>query len=477
MELKEVDVAIIGAGTAGLNARREAERAGKSWVLIEGGPYGTTCARVGCMPSKLLIAAAEAAHEVAHAERFGVKVKQWEVDSRAVMARVRSERDRFVGFVVEDTEELPQAQRLRGWARFIAPDTLQVDDHTRVKAKSIVIATGSSPFIPPPFRPVRDAFLDNEQLFDLEQLPSSMAIIGSGVIGLELGQALHRLGVRVTIFDVSTHPGAFADPVMADKAKEIFAQELDMQLGYKLREVTKVEQGVKMSWQDAMGQDHEATFETGLIAAGRRPMLEGLNLEAAGLELDARGMPEINHYTMQVADKPIFIAGDANGELPLLHEASDEGRIAGYNAAHHPEVSSGIRRANMAVAFTSPQMASVGLRYSHLNPDEIVVGEVSYGNQGRARVMGQNSGLVRIYARRRDCVMVGAELLGPRMENMAHLLAWSIQQNLTVPQLLHMPFYHPVLEEGLRTALRDAAKKLKLVGQCPPQHFAFSPGM
>ena len=144
-----VDVAIVGAGTAGLNARREAEKAGKSWVLIESGPYGTTCARVGCMPSKLLIAAAEAAHHARHAKQFGVGTSV-QIDGVAVMKRVRKERDRFVGFVVEGTEKLPEEKRIRGRARFTGPTTLVVDDHTTVQAKTIVLATGSSPWTPPP---------------------------------------------------------------------------------------------------------------------------------------------------------------------------------------------------------------------------------------------------------------------------------------------------------------------------------------
>ena len=136
MRTVDVDIAILGAGTAGLNARREAEKAGRSWVLIESGPYGTTCARVGCMPSKLLIAAADAAHAARDAARFGVHAEGIRVDGRAVMERVRAERDRFAGFVVESTEALPADQRLRGTARFVGPTTLQVDDHTRVEARS-----------------------------------------------------------------------------------------------------------------------------------------------------------------------------------------------------------------------------------------------------------------------------------------------------------------------------------------------------
>src|SRR5512143_1193517 len=132
MEVKRVDVAVIGSGTAGLSARCAPEVAGALVVTIESGPYGTTCARVGCMPSKLLIAAADVAHEVAHAGTFGVRVPDGvRVDGPAVLERVRRERDRFVGFVLEGVEKIPVAQRVRGRARFLAPSVLAVDDHTR----------------------------------------------------------------------------------------------------------------------------------------------------------------------------------------------------------------------------------------------------------------------------------------------------------------------------------------------------------
>src|SRR5689334_22999262 len=129
----KVDVAVIGAGTAGLSAYRAAKAQGARTVMIEGGPYGTTCARVGCMPSKLMIAASEAAHAANHADAFGVRVGDVNIDGRAVMERVRRERDRFVGFVLDSVERMPAEDKLRGHARFTGPHTLQVDDHTTVE--------------------------------------------------------------------------------------------------------------------------------------------------------------------------------------------------------------------------------------------------------------------------------------------------------------------------------------------------------
>jgi len=201
MQHVKVDVAVIGAGTAGLAAYRAAVAAGKRAVIIEGGPFGTTCARVGCMPSKLLIAAAEAAHGVARWPAFGLRLDgPMRVDGRAVMARVRRERDRFVGFVLDGVDKIPARDRLIGYARFTGPHALEVTWPDGGVAFAVefgraVIATGSSPDLPPVLRAAGDRLIVNDDVFDWQDLPSSVAVFGPGVIGLELGQALHRLGV------------------------------------------------------------------------------------------------------------------------------------------------------------------------------------------------------------------------------------------------------------------------------------------
>ena len=476
MQTREVDVAIIGAGTAGLNARREVEKAGASPLLIESGPYGTTCARVGCMPSKLLIAAADVAHEVAGASRFGVEVGDVRVDGVAVLERVRRERDRFAGFVVDATEALPELQRLRGHARFTGPTTLEVDDHTRVKAKSVVVAVGSKPLVPPPFDTLERHVMVSDDVFELRDFPESLAVIGTGIIGLELGQALARLGVRVTLFNPFDQLGPFSDPRVVEVSRAVLSSELDLQLESQVLDASADENGVAIRWCDGAGEIREARFDKVLAAAGRRPDLAALDAERAGLPLDERGRPLWDSATTQWGDAPVFIAGDANGHIALLHEAADEGRIAGANAVTYPHVSAHVRREPLAVAFTDPQMAIVGVPYRDLDLDAIEIGEVSFDDQGRARVMGRNQGAVRVYARRQCCTLLGAELFGPRVEHMAHLLAWAVQMRLTVQKALEMPFYHPVLEEGLRSALRDLAARLKVTGQCRCEDLSEAPG-
>jgi dihydrolipoamide dehydrogenase len=455
------DVAIIGAGTAGLAAYRAAVAAGKRAVVIEGGPYGTTCARVGCMPSKLLIAAADAAHVTARWPELGLRLNgSVEPDGRAVMARVKRERDRFVGFVLAGIEAIPASDRVRGYAHFLDDRTLQVGDAQRVTFAQAVIATGSSPSIPPMLRAAGERLIVNDDVFAWDDLPRAVAVFGPGVIGLELGQALHRLGVEVHLFGRGGPVGPLTDPQVRDYAAQTLRSEFYLDADASIDRIESTADGVVIAFTDLAGHARALRVDYVIAAAGRTPNVRGLKLEHTSLQLDKLGVPVFDPRTLRCGDSHIFIAGDVNNALPLLHEAADEGSIAGENAARFPAVRPGLRRAPLAVVFTDPQLAMVGARYADLDPQRIVVGEVSFEDQGRSRVMLRNRGLLHVYAEPGTGRFLGAEMIGPEAEHIAHLLAWALQSQLTIERMLEMPFYHPVVEEGLRTALRDAQKKL-----------------
>jgi dihydrolipoamide dehydrogenase len=472
MKTLRTEVAVIGAGTAGMTGYRAAKAGGKQTLLIESNVYGTTCARVGCMPSKLLISAADAAHMLHAAAGFGVHAGEVRIDGKAVMARVRSERDRFVGFVVESVEAYPAEDKLHGHARFLSPTQLQIDDHTVVEAERFVIATGSTPIVPDEWRAAGPRVINSDAVFDWEDLPQSVAVAGTGVIGLELGQALHRLGVRVTIFGRGTSVAQLSDPAVLDVARSAMQDELDVRFKTRIVKVAPQGDGLSITSEDANGDQQTEHFEYLLSAIGRRPNVHQLGLENTGLQRDHHGIPLYNSQTMQCGDSAIFIAGDANDERPQLPEAADHGRIAGDNAARYPDVQPGLRRTPLAISFTEPQIATMGSSYSELcvtHAGRFAVGQVSFHNQGRSRVMLQNKGLLRVYAEYQSGRFLGAEMIGPRAENIGHLLAWAVQAGLTVDAMLDMPFYHPVVEEGVRTALRDLAHHLKNepVHDCP----------
>jgi hypothetical protein len=172
-------------------------------------------------------------------------------------------------------------------------------------------------------------------------------------------------------------------------------------------------------------------------------------------------VPTFDSRTMQCGTSHIFIAGDANNERPVLPEAADHGKIAGDNAGRFPDIRPGLRRAPLTAAFTEPNIVTLGASYKALcapGKPKFAIGQVSFENQGRSRVMLQNKGMLRVYGEYGTGRFLGAEMIAPRGEHIGHLLAWAVQSRMTVEQMLEMPFYHPVIEEGVRTALRDLAE-------------------
>ncbi len=456
MQEKKVDVAIIGSGTAGLYALGKVKPSGKSFVLINGGELGTTCARVGCMPSKALI---QAAHDYSRRKvlgRYGVEGHDgMEIDANETMEYVQDMRDTFVDRVQSNsTDHMSDEVLMTGFAKFVEPNLLDVEGNL-VRADKIIIATGSRPVMPEAWKKYGDRIITTEELFELEELPRSMAVIGLGTIGLEVGQSMSRLGVDVTGFDLLDNIGGIEDPEAASTALSILRKDFPIHLGH----------GAEISHDDGhklqvTAADQSVAVEMVLASLGRVPNVENLALENSGLELDDSGIPLYDKHTMQCGSSHIFIAGDVNGETPLLHEAGDEGRIAGSNAVSD-QITSYKRKPHIAINFCDPNICHVGKRWSELDLDQTAVGEVKLAPVGRALIMGKNMGVIRVYADKESGKLQGATLVCANGENLAHLLAWCIQQELTVGDLVQMPFYHPVIEEALQAALNDLYEKVE----------------
>ncbi len=451
---KAVDVAIIGAGSAGLYALAKVRRATKSFVLINGGDLGTTCARVGCMPSKAAIQVAKDFHSRHRLERYGVT--GWdalEVDPSEAMEHVRDLRDTFVDRVIGGSTDQMDDEFIQGYAEFVEPHVLKVNGQI-IHAGKIIIATGSRPYIPPAWKDFEDRILTTDTLFEQEDLPQSVAVLGLGIIGVEMGQSLSRLGLHVTGIDKLTAIAGLEDTEVNKVAVETLSREFPMWLGHPA--TVKKENG-KLN---VSAGEQRVQVDKILASLGRVPNLDGMGIDKLGVKLDERGVPEFAPHTMQVDDLPVFIAGDVTGDKAILHEAGDEGRIAGYNAVRD-EVAAFKRRVPLAITFTDPNIATVGTSWSDLDQEQVATGEVRFGPVGRAVIMGKNRGLLRVYGDRRTGRILGASMIAPEGEHLAHLLALAIQQNLTVFDLLKMPFYHPVIEEALQAALYDLTKQVE----------------
>jgi dihydrolipoamide dehydrogenase len=459
--LLTTDVAVIGAGTAGLTAFHEITHAGRSALLIDRGPLGTTCARVGCMPSKAVLHAGQRWATLRELTAGQALPAGCSADD--LWRHARATRDALAQGAAQRTVATAGARLLMGTARFVAPDLLDVDGQ-QVRARAFVIATGSRPVVPAALSALEERLLTTDSLFELDSLPRSIGIIGLGAVGLEMGLALARLGVRVVAGDLQDTPAGIADPAVRDRALQRFGRELAMWLGRPV-EAQAVAGGVRMS----NGENSE-TVDTVLAALGRRPNVEALDLTQAGVVLDAKGQPVIDPATLRAGTAPVFLAGDVDPARPLMHEAADEGVIAARGALGHlagqaPALPA--RRTSISIVFSDPDIASVGAPFDRLDPQTFVIGMAEGSGNGRSRILGAEENLVRVYAQRGSGVLLGASLIATHGEHLAHLLSWAVQRGKSVSTLLTMPYYHPSVEEMVQSALKDAAGQLKPARRVP----------
>ncbi|WP_296762516.1 dihydrolipoyl dehydrogenase [Sediminimonas sp.] len=453
----KVDTVIVGAGSAGLSALREVRRYTDDFLLVNDGHWGTTCAAVGCMPSKALIEAANALHRRGTFDAFGIQgAGGLRADIPTVLARVRKMRDDFMKGPESVPEKLGE-RAVSGRARLLGPGRLEVNGKT-VEARAIILAPGSSPVVPGPWREFSDRILTTDSLFEQTDLPRRIAVVGMGAIGVEIAQALARLGLDVAGFDAIEGVAGIDDREVMAAFHPLIEAEIALHLGAP----AELEDAGKTIRVTGAGGGFEA--DVVLAAMGRRPNIDDLGLETLDVPLDDKGMPEVDPDTLRIGDLPVFLVGDANAYRPLLHEAADEGHIAGRMAAPDAANEGLCRRTPLSIVFSSPQVARVGAPLSDLDVDAIATGAADFSQQARARMAQTAAGVLRIHARRDTGHLLAAEMCVPAAEHLAHLLALAIEQRMTVADMLAMPFYHPVLEEGLRSALRDLAKGVEGVG-------------
>ena len=449
----EFDLIIIGAGTAGLSALKEAKKYTDNVLLIHDGPVGTTCARVGCMPSKSLIHAAKLYDTHKKMPDAGiVGAELIKPDLPKVLKNVREKRDYFVSHIEEEMEAL-QDYMVQGRARYETPTTIRADGRL-FHTKNSVIATGSYPFIPKKYEEFESQLITSDTLFERRDLPKRMAVVGMGAIGLEMAQALAMLGVDVTAINRSKKVGVVSDAKINNTIIEALSEDMKLWLNSD-PDVKRVPDGLLLHTET-----QEVTVDAIFVAAGRKPSLCQLGLKRLGLKINGNGVPSFNRHSMQIQDYPIYIAGDATDEQAVLHEAVNEGERAAYNALHRGNKQAP-HHGGIQIIFTKPVTAIVRDTEYAMRHDDIVIGEANFEDQGRARIESENFGRIRLFADRNSGCLRGAEIMAPAAEHLAHFLSLGLVQHLTLSQILKTPFYHPSLEEGLKSALEGALKKLE----------------
>jgi dihydrolipoamide dehydrogenase len=339
-----------------------------------------------------------------------------------------------------------------------------------------VIATGATPSVPDEFKVFGNKLMTSDDLFELRTLPKRIAVFGTGPLSLELGQALSRLSVEVFMFGNGGNVAALSDAPVRDALTAALADEFYLDPDANIEQMSLEDGRPTLRFKSRDGATRTEQFDLVLAATGRAPNLKPLALEHAGIELNDKGVPRFDASTMQCGDSAIFVAGDCDGTRPWLQDAADEGKLAGDNAARFPNVQPVKRKIPFSIVFCEPQVAIVGASYESLDKQMTVTGAVSFDTQGRSRVMRQNRGLLHVYADAKTGKLRGAQGCGPAMEHVGHLLAWAIQLDLTLDDVLKLPFYHPVVEEGLRNALRDAADKWYAERAAKPPNLASAAG-
>lgn len=447
-------IVIIGAGTAGLTAQREVAKVTENYRLIDPGPLGTTCARVGCMPSKALIQIANDFHRRQKWKNTGIQgADHLHINMPEVLAHVRKLRDGFTGGVSKGMKSF-EDKFIAKKARFIDTKTLDLEGE-QLKFDRAIVATGSTPFIPDGWEMFRDLLLSTDELFEQKDLPKKIAVIGMGVIGLEIGQALHRLGIEIVAFGNKSSIGGASEPQISELVYQTITQELNF--------IDGVATPLRRNSNGQLvltAQGQEFTVDKALLAVGRRPRLD-LGLENLNIKLDKKGMPEVELKNFSLKEAPhIYFVGDVNGIRPLLHEATDQGFIAGVNATS-TQKECFQQRTPLSITFCDPPLTTVGPRYQELIAQDLpmVIGRANLKNQGRALTKLEAHGEMAIFCHQESGQLLGAELFCPQSEHLGHLLSLAMTKNLSVYDLLTMPFYHPVLEEALRSALRQAANQ------------------
>ncbi len=456
---------IIGAGSAGLAAYEAAGEKGRC-ILVESGPLGTTARRTGDTPMTLLMEAGRSVHEIVNAKKHGINIQgEFLVDSSEVMNALRSVRARATSEVLSLMYRIPEDQRVMGRASFIDDHHLKVGEDVEIEFKTAVIATGTTAQVPYELQSLQ-GILTTDSIFELERLPKAVAVIGSGSTGLQLGQALCHLGVKVAVFGLGKM-WHYSDDAVISAASELLQDSFSLILNATITSIEGVKGGrLGIYYLDERRFENYLEVDNVISTSIRPPRTRGLNLKNIGISCDSRGFIKVDKKTLQTTVPHIFAAGDViSGTYHSTVNAKLTGLAAGTNAMTFPVVKNIYKDPKIAVLFTDPGLAVVGLCLDEMKRraslgSPFVCSEVRLEG-GRFRILRKEGGIIRLYT---DCAshqVMGAELCCTGAEHLAHFLRLCILKGLTVEEIAKVPCYQPCLEEAVPVAALAALKTLK----------------
>ena len=446
------DVIVIGAGSAGLSALKEARKYTSNVMMVHNDDEGDACARLGSMPSKNLIQIAKIYDSRKQMPEAGIHGSENLLASiPEILEKVREDQETYIEKISKEIKDI-EPFIVRGTASLESPTTIRCNGKL-FHGKAIILATGSRPIIPDKYKEFGPHLITSDTLFEHKDLPPRIAVIGLDAIGLEMAQAFAKLGIDVTAITHHDEVGVVSDPKINATVRDALNEDMKIWLSTE-PEVMLTQDGLVVQ-----GNEQETTVDAIFLGTGRKPNTETLGLEKLGINTNGSGVPPFNRYTMKVPGHPIFLAGDVTDQRAVLHEAVDDGRRAAYHAIHG-EKGYSPRYAQMQVVFTKPATAVVGDTEYAMRHDRVVIGEADFSDLAGVALAETDGGKIRLYADSDGGYFRGAEIMAPAGEHLAHFLALSLTQRLTIEQILETPFYHPTLEEGLRHALEDANEKI-----------------
>ena len=445
------DIAVIGGGSAGYAAARTAADRGARVAIVDRGPLGGLCILRGCMPSKTLLRSSQIMSLMSRAKEFGLGASGLKADLGAINDRKRALIGEFADYRIQQLKN-PRFTLVRGRARFEGPDRLRVGSQC-LDASSFVIASGSAVSRIPIPGLEEVGYITSDDALDLRELPKSMIVLGGGPVATELAQHYCRLGTRTALIQRSGHIQSAGDEDVA-RAVEARLREEGMKVftGTRLQRFTRKGDTITAHF---MHEGRQRRTSAGLVlqALGREPNLEGLNLDRAGVEI-RDGRISVDDR-MQTSARHIYAAGDCIGQYEIVH-------IAGHNAVKGTRKQRVDYRLRASVAFTDPQIASVGLSEKDCQGEgiEYLTAKHPFDGHGKSVVMGETHGFVKILCGPASGEILGGHIVGPDASELLHELIAVMYYRGTVMDLARIPHYHPTLAEILTYPAEELAEQI-----------------
>ncbi len=460
--MKSYDFLVIGGGSAGFNAARVAVSHGLKTAVVDGArELGGLCILRGCMPSKTLIYIAEVLHLAQKGKAFGLTIPSARADMKAIHARKKKI---IADFASYRTAALNSGKfdLIKANARFLDPHTLELSDGKKVRAKNILIGTGSKVSTPPIPGLATTKFWTSDDVLDLDFIPKSVIVLGGGIVACELAQFLNRIGSKVTLIqrspnilrDHSEDASTVVQQAFADEGIEVFA-------GTKIEQIDSDKKGVSVEFiHDGKKITRRAAHL--FNALGREPNTAGLNLAAAGVRTRANGQVVINRW-QQTSAPHIYAGGDCSGPVEIVHIAIQQGELAARHAAGVKKLKPVDYSLLLNVVFTDPQLATIGKLERDLDERGVryIAKSYPFNDHGKSILMEANYGYVKVIAEPKRGRILGAEIVGKDAGELIHAFSGPLAMKATVFDLLRAPWYHPTLAEIITYPLEEIAEAIR----------------